>query len=66
MIGPFFFETAINAERYREIVELFIASLEPHEKDCRFQQDGTTARTTNTTMTFVKEFIGERIIFRPI
>jgi len=55
VVGPLFFVMTINAERYREIVELFIASLEPHERDCKFQQDETTAPTAYTIMKLLKE-----------
>ncbi len=66
VVGPFFFSQTINAERYQAIITDFIASLEPEERDCWFQQDGATAHTAESTIAFLKEFFGERLITRPL
>ncbi len=66
MVAPVFFKTTINAERYREIVELFIASLEPHERYSWSQQDGATAHTAGETIDFLQSFFGNRLISRPL
>ncbi len=65
-MAPVFFKTTINAERYREIVELFITSLEPHERYNWFQQDGVTAHTAGETIDFLRSFFGNRLISRPL
>ena len=64
--GLVFFTETINAERYREIVTQFIASLELDERDYRFQQDGATAHSTRESIIFLQDFFGERLIIRPL
>lgn len=64
--GPVFFTETINAERYREIVTQFIASLELDERDCWFQQDGATVHTARESIIFIQDFFGERLITRPL
>jgi len=36
VVGTFFFKMKINAERYQKIVEFFVVSLEPHERNYWF------------------------------
>lgn len=62
VVGPLFFDDTINAERYQEIMMQFIALLEQDERDAWFQQDGATAHTAATSISFLTEFFGERLI----
>ncbi len=38
IVGPFFFETTINAARYQEIIRGFIANLEVKDRFCWFNR----------------------------
>lgn len=62
IVGPIFFESTVNAEKYREIITDFIALLEPSERDCWFQQDGAPAHTAAETMDFLSSFFHDRLI----
>ncbi len=50
VIGLFFFPEIVNAACYRQILELFITTLEPQECFCWFQQDGATTHTATETI----------------
>jgi hypothetical protein len=56
-----FFETSINAEAYRELIQQFIALLQVDERNCWFQQDSATAHTATSTMVILYEFFGENV-----
>jgi len=62
IIGPLFFETSINAEAYKELIQQFIALLQVEECNCWFQQDSATAHTAAPTMVILHEFFGENLI----
>ena len=62
IIGPLFFETSINAEAYRELIQQFIALLQVDERNCWFQQDSATAHTAASTMVILYEFFSENLI----
>lgn len=68
IIGPIFFDNTINAKRYRtEILEPFIAQLKKRElKKAWFQQDGASAHTARTSLQYLEEVFGNRIISRGI
>jgi hypothetical protein len=57
-----FFETSINAEAYRELIQKFIALLQVDERYRWFQLDSTTAHTVASTMVILHEFFGENVI----
>jgi hypothetical protein len=59
IIGPLFFETGINAEDYKELIQQFIALLKVDERKCWFQQDSAAAYTA---MVILQEFFGENVI----
>ncbi len=59
---PIFFTETVNAARYRQIVQLFIASLEPQERFWWFQEGDPTAHTVTETIAFLCEFFGDRLI----
>ncbi len=54
----------INSERYCEIIQQFIAMLEPSERYSWFQRDNATAHTSQATTNLLKEFFDERLIFQ--
>ncbi len=58
----FFSTTSINWDRYCEIIQQFIAMLEPSECYSWFQLDSATSHTSQATMHILKEFFGERLI----
>lgn len=66
IVGPYFFEGTLNAERYREeILRRFFDEL--HEDELQiayFQQDGATAHTSHETLNMIREVFGNRIISR--
>lgn len=64
IIGPIFFHETINADRYqRLILQPFMDQLHDDEQTLGyFQQDGATAHTARTTIQFLQEFYGDRII----
>jgi len=62
IIRPLFFETSINAEAYKELIQQFIALLQVDECNCWFQQDSATAHTAASTMVILHEFFGENVI----
>ncbi len=64
IVGPLFFTTSINSERYCEIFQQFSAMLEPSERYLWFQQDNATANTSQATTNLLKEFFDERLIFQ--
>ncbi len=66
IVGSIFFQCTVTAEVYRGIVLQFISLLESDEHDCIFQQDGVTAHTAQETITFLKDFFGDRPISRPL
>ncbi len=69
MVGPFSFffsRTSINSERYCEIIQQFIATVEPSERYLWFQQDNATAHTSQATMNLLKEFFNEQLISRDL
>jgi hypothetical protein len=45
IVGSLLFEETVTAENYPNILTQFIAVLGNNERDCRFQQAGTTANT---------------------
>jgi hypothetical protein len=57
-----FFETSINAEAYRELIQQFIAFLKVEERNCWFQKDSATAHTAASTMEILLEFFSEKLI----
>jgi hypothetical protein len=57
-----FFETSINAEAYQELIQQFIALLKVDERNCWFQQDSAAAHTAASTMKFLHEFFGDKLI----
>lgn len=62
IIGPIFFTETITSERYKDIIENFVSLLEEDERYCWFQQDGAPCHTANSSMNFLAEFFGERIV----
>ncbi len=60
----FFFTTSINLKRYCEIIQQFIAMLEPSESYSWFQRDNATPNTSQATVNLLKEFFDERLITR--
>ncbi len=58
---PYFFDTTITAERYREIIVQFISLLKP-ERYCTLQQDNATAHTAADTLNMLKEFFDDQLI----
>jgi hypothetical protein len=59
-----FFETSINAEAYKELIQKFIVLLQVDERNCWFQQDSATAHTAASTMVILHKFFGENVISR--
>jgi len=57
-----FFETSINAESYKELIQQFIALLQVDGCNCWFQQDSAIAHTAASTMVILHEFFGKNII----
>lgn len=68
IIGPIFFEETINAERYRTLILAeFLRQLHDDELQTGyFQQDGATAHTANTTLNYLREFYGDRLISKNV
>jgi hypothetical protein len=62
IIGPLFFETTVTAEVYQELMQRFVALLQPDECDCWIQQDGASSYTACSTVDTLHKFFGERII----
>jgi len=62
IIGPIFFTATITAGVYQYFLTMFIALLEPDERDCWFQQDNARPHTARTTKAFLKEFFDDRLI----
>lgn len=67
IVGPIFFDSTINSERYCSILYEFIQLLEEDEiMYSWFQQDGATAHTAANSMQLLDEFFGERIISKNV
>jgi hypothetical protein len=68
IIGPIFFNDTINAERYRtDILEPFLGHLTERQiEEVWFQQDGATAHTASSSLQFLEDIFGNRIISRGI
>ncbi|PNF22643.1 hypothetical protein B7P43_G07109, partial [Cryptotermes secundus] len=64
IVGPIFFETAVNSPVYQDIITQFIALLEVDERECCSQQDGATCHTSNETMQFLRELFDDRLILK--
>lgn len=64
VVGPIFFDESVNAERYQEIMQNFIALLNSNERRAWFQQDNAPAHTANSTTCFLNEFFEDRVIGR--
>lgn len=68
IIGPIFFNTTINAQRYRtQILDVFLNELDDIELTTGFfQQDGATAHTARETIAYLEQFFPGRIISREL
>jgi hypothetical protein len=68
IIGPIFFNDTTNVERYRtDIREPFLGHLTEREiEGVWFQQDGATAHTASSSLQFLEDIFGNRIISRGI
>lgn len=66
IVGPIFFNTTINAERYRTIIlDNFLNQLDDVELTTGyFQQDGATAHTSRETLLYLEQFFHGRLISR--
>lgn len=62
IVGPVFFDSTLNSERYQNIIYEFVASLEDSERYCWFQQDGATCHSSKTTTVLLQDFFGDRLI----
>jgi hypothetical protein len=62
IIGPAFFHTTVTSAVYADILQQFVALLNEDERHCWHQQDGVTCRTSNETMTLLKQFFDDLII----
>ncbi len=62
IVGPFFFTTTINGDRYEHLMLDFISQLSWNERKCFFQQDGATARTKSATIHFFGPFFRKHLI----
>nr|XP_020451198.1 uncharacterized protein LOC109957565 [Monopterus albus] len=60
IVGPIFFESAVNTAVYLDIFEQFYHQLTPEEKTCCFfQQDGATCHTSHDALARVHELFTE-------
>ena len=68
VIGPIFYETAINTQRYRDdILAPFFEELTDIEcQSGHFQQDSATAHTGDETLNLIQEIFEGRIISREL
>jgi hypothetical protein len=68
IIGPIFFTDALNAERCRtHILEPFLGHLAEREiEEAWLKQDGATAHTASSSLQFLADIFGNRIISRGI
>ncbi len=64
MLNGSFFKTTINAARYQEIIQSFMANLDVEDRFYWFQQDDATVHTATLTMDFLREFFDVRIILK--
>jgi len=67
VIGPFFFEETVNAERYATMIkDQFIPEAISHNwiENCWFQQDGAPPHTTYDNLELLKNHYGGRVIAR--
>jgi hypothetical protein len=63
VVGPIFFEEAVDGNIYQDIIIThFISLLQADECDCCLQQDGATCHSFDETMTFFLEFFGNHLI----
>ena len=62
IVGPLFFDSTINSSSYQDTTMRFVSLLELSERWRWFQQDGAIAHTYASTMSFLKEFSGDRVI----
>jgi hypothetical protein len=68
IIGPIFLNDSTNAERYStDILEPFLGHLTEREiEKAWFQQDGATAHTASSSLQFLEDIFGNRVISRGI
>ena len=67
IIGPFFFESTVNSERYHELLENeFLPEAKNHNwiDDCWFQQDGAPPHTTFENLELLNLHFDGRVIAR--
>lgn len=67
IVGPFFFNSNVNAETYEDMLSTFtIPALKAKHKfsNTIFMQDGATPHTANSTKTFLMKHFGNRVISR--
>lgn len=63
IIGPFFFEETVNAERYLNILQQFVNELHDDELQTGyFQHDNASAHTARVTREYIQQFYDDRII----
>jgi transposase len=60
IIGPIFFENAINSEKYIDILQQFYNLLTPEEKNY-FQQDNAPAHTSRATKPHLQNFFESKV-----
>ena len=67
IIGPILFRETVTAERYRGSLQQAIDQMHDDEIQLGyFQQDRATAHTAITTIRYLEEFSGNRVISRPL
>jgi hypothetical protein len=68
IIGPIFFNHTIKAESYRtDILEPFLGHLTEREiEEACLEQDGANAHTASSSLQFLEDIFGNRIISRGI
>lgn len=67
LIGPYFFDSTVNGERYRHLLNEFVRpELARRRRLSRtwFQQDGATAHTARETMNCLQRIFSSRVISR--
>ena len=68
IVGPIFFMNTINSKRYcSDILHAFIGQMTSDEINYSwFKQDGATAHTFGRSINLLKEFFGDRIIWKDV